>query len=192
MSTLEIIYLICFFLGLGFAIICGLLAGVFSGGAEGAGHVDVSGGHVDVGGHPVAPGESVPLSPVNPITIAMFVATFGGSGILFQRLGLDPLVQILLAGASAFAVGAGSFYFFFKVMGVFEVTSVSQQEEAVGLEAEVITAIPADGVGQIAYNVRESRLTGTARTADGKPLPANAVVKITKIVGAILIVEKSK
>ena len=49
MTGLEIAYLICFFLGLGFAVISALLSGVFAGGDA---HVDGSGApdvHLDHG-----------------------------------------------------------------------------------------------------------------------------------------------
>ncbi len=193
MDLVEIVYLVSFFLGLGFAIISGLLSGVFSGHAEIAGNVDVSGGHIDAGGHTVPQGEAVHLSPVSPVTIAMFIATFGGTGIILKKYLLWPVyAHIPVAAVSGIIVAGAVFYLFYKVMRMTVASSAPRADEAVGMEAEIITPIPAEGVGEIAYNMRGSRYTNPARTADGKELPARAVVKIVKIVGGTYYVERSK
>lgn len=193
MDWIEIVYLVSFFLGLGFAIISGLLSGVFSGAAEVAGDVDVSAGGVEAGGHAVGAGESVPLSPVSPVTISLFVSTFGGVGIILKRyLEWPVLAHVPVAALSGFAVAGLVFFLFYKIMKSTVASSAPRQEEALGIEAEIITSIPADGVGQIAYNLRESRFTAPARTADGKELPAHALVKVAKIVGGTFIVERVK
>ena len=67
MDFLEGLYLICFFLGLGFAIISSLLSGVFSGDAEKSADAEVDTGGVDEGFH---------FSPLSPVTLAMFIASF--------------------------------------------------------------------------------------------------------------------
>lgn len=193
MELIEIVYLVSFFLGLGFSIISGLLSGVFSGHAEVAGDVDVSGGHIDAGGHPVAHGESVPLSPVSPVTIAMFIATFGGTGIILKKYFMLPAIaHIPLAAVSGIVVAGLVFYMFYKIMSVTVASSAPRADEAVGVEAEIITSIPAEGVGEIAYVLRESRFTSPARTADGKELPSRMRVRVVKIVGGTCYVERSK
>ncbi len=193
MDTIEIVYLVSFFLGLGFAIISGLLSGVFSGHAEVAGDVDVSGGHIEAGGHPVAQGEAVHLSPVSPVTIAMFIATFGGTGIILKKFALWPAIaHVPVAAASGIVVALAVFYMFYKIMSTTVASSAPRVDEAVGVQAEVTIPIPADGVGEIAYVLRESRFTSPAKTVDGKELPAHAVVKIVRIVGGTTFVERTK
>src|SRR5262245_39685510 len=124
METIEIIYLVSFFLGLGFAIISGLLSGVFSGAGEAAGNIDIHAGHVDVGGHATPHGDSVHLSPISPITIAMFIASFGGSGIIMKKyFELPAIAHVPGAGVAALVIAGAVFYFFTKVMGVSEVSS---------------------------------------------------------------------
>src|SRR3982750_3637828 len=72
-DVLEFVYYVCFFLGLGFAVLSALLSGVFSGHV--GPHIDMGGAHVDMGGihtdgstH-IGPTEgavhSPPLSPVS-------------------------------------------------------------------------------------------------------------------------------
>ena len=52
--------------------------------------------------------------------------------------------------------------------------------------------IPHLGLGEIAYTLRERRLTNPAKTVDGKELPAQTAVKIVKLVGNTYFVEKAK
>lgn len=186
MGTIEFIYVVCLFLGLGFAILSGLLAGVFSGGAEA--HVDVGAGHVDLG-HGVEGTVHFPL--LSPVTIAMFVATFGGAGLLLMKqfgwpLPLHLTGAIVAAGAVAFATA----WLLYKVFKATSAGAPPEAAEAVGLDAEVTVPIPHEGLGEIAYTVRGSRLTSPARTEDGKELPQATPVRIVKQVGTTFLVKK--
>src|SRR5262245_129095 len=84
-DVLEFIYLVCFFLGLGFAVLSALLSGVFSGHI--GPHMDVGGAHVNMGGihtdgtHVGPTDGTVHYQPLSPVSIALFVTTFGGVGL---------------------------------------------------------------------------------------------------------------
>ena len=58
-------------------------------------------------------------------------------------------------------------------------------------EAEVITPIPADGLGEIAYVRRGSRFTASARGEGGVAIPNRSVVTIVRIVGNTYYVKRS-
>ena len=197
MDVLEFIYLVCFFLGLGFAVLAALLSGVLGGhlgghaGMDGGGHLDGGGAH-EGGGHVHSDEGSVHYSPLSPVTIAMFIATFGGTGIVVKRY-LNPhvLVHLGLAAVSAFIVGGLVSWIFWKILSTTQSTSQPRAEEAIGLEAEVTVPIPHLGLGEIAYTLRGTRLTSSAKTADNKELPARAVVRIVKQSGSTFIVEKA-
>jgi len=184
LELIEFVYFACFFLGLGFAILSGLLSGVFTGGAEA--HVDAGGadGHVDGGLH-------FPI--LSPVTLAMFVATFGGSGLIFRNVfKMAAYAHIPLAAVAAVGVALAVAWVFYKIMGATQSSSLAAAEEALGAEAEVTVPIPHEGLGEIAYTLRGSRFTNPARTADGKELPARAIVKIVKLVGNTYIVQKTQ
>jgi hypothetical protein len=190
MDAIELIYLVCFFLGLGFAIVSGLLSGVFSGGGEG--HVDVGHGDAgaDLGGHADT---AVHFSPLSPVVLATFISTFGGAGYIFRNLLHWPAYAHLpLAGVSGFAVGGAVFLVFYKLFAVTQASSHARPLEMIGLEAQVTVPIPHDGLGEITYTVGGMRFTGSARTADGKELPAHALVKIQKQVGNAFVVQKAQ
>lgn len=191
-DTLEFIYLVCFFLGLGFAVLSALMSGVFGGHA--GPHVDMGGAHVDLGtghGHAGPMDGSVHFSPLSPVSIALFVTTFGGVGLLMKKFGNPVVAQIPVAAAAGIVVGGLVSYGFYKIMQMTQASSHPRAGEEIGLEAEVIVPIPHDGLGEIAYIVRGTRFTNSARTVDGKELPANAVVKIVKQVGNTYLVQKA-
>ena len=189
-DVLEFIYLVCFFLGLGFAVLSALLSGLFTGHLDA--HVDTGGLHADGGHLHTHPGEgSVHYSPLSPVTIAMFISTFGGTGILVKRF-VDPRFFIHLPAAVVAGIAVGGFvsYLFYKILSTTQSTSQPREGEAIGLEAEVTVPIPNNGLGEIAYTVRGTRLTNSAQSSDGKELPARLTVKIIKQVGNTYIVEK--
>ena len=192
LDVLEFVYLVSFFLGLGFAVLCALLSGVFSGGADA--HVDGGGMHTDGGHGHIGPTDGpVHYSPMSPVTIAMFISTFGGTGIILKRF-VNPAYwfHLPIAAVAAFVVAGIVSYIFYKILASTQSTSQGRAEEALGLEAEVTVAIPNGGLGEIAYTVRGTRLTNHAQSVDGKELPAHLTVKIVKQVGTTYIVEKSQ
>ena len=192
MTWMETVYLICFFVGLGFAILSGLLAGVFTGGADMGG--EVGGPDADIGDAGVNIGDgSVHFSPLSPVTIAMFIATFGGSGYIFSKvLGWPLLFNLPAATVSGFLLAAIVFYLFYKLFQATQASSQPRVDEVVGKEAQITVPIPNHGVGQIAYSIGGMRYSNSAQTADGKELPVNMIVKVVKRVGNTFIVEKSQ
>lgn len=188
-DVLEFIYLVCFFLGLGFAVLSALLSGLFSGHLDA--HLDGAGLHAD-GTHLHAdPHDGVHYSPLSPVTIAMFISTFGGTGVVLKRhVNAHVWFHLPLAGVAAFAVAGAVSYLFYKILSSTQSTSQPRPEEAIGLEAEITVPIPNNGLGEIAYTVRGTRLTNPAQSLDGKELPARLTVRIVKQVGNTYIVEK--
>ncbi len=68
-------------------------------------------------------------------------------------------------------------------------SSESRVGDLIGQTASIITPIPADGVGEIAYVQCGTRYTAPARTESGSPIAAGKPVRITRIVGSQYYVE---
>ncbi|MBN2492496.1 MAG: hypothetical protein JXQ29_16730 [Planctomycetes bacterium] len=201
-GTFEIVYMLCALVGLLFTVLSFLLSGVFESGDvgdhsfEAGAHGDVGVGHVDAA-HPevsASPdahaGDVAALSPVSPTTISMFITAFGAVGYLalvyFEMN--DWYLHLPLATAAGFGMAALIFWVLYKV---FQVT-VSSSEVTVaslpGTPGEVIVAIPAHGLGEIAYTARGSRYNAPARSLDGQPLAQFSTVVIRKVVGGTCVV----
>lgn len=216
-----IAYLVCFLLGLTYAVIAALMSGLlgFGHGAEGGIEGGVEGGveggmdggiHVgDVGdgsfdhdfsaggaeghGGGFATGEGgteVALSPWSPMTIAVFITCFGGVGVILTKMGLPIWFSLPPAAISGFIVAGGVFLFLVKVFLAVQGSSEASVASVVGAEAEVVTPIPGEGVGEIAYVARGSRYTAPARSESGSPIARYATVRIVKVVGSTFHVRK--
>jgi len=191
-DVLEFVYLVCFFLGLGFAVLSALLAGVFSTHFDAHVHLDGGGVHGDGGVHSDTSEGAVHYSPWSPVTIAMLIATFGGTGLLYKRfLNPAPYVHLPLAAVSGIAVAGLLSWILYALMLHMQSTSQPRAGEAIGIEAEVTLAIPNGGMGEIAYTLRGTRLNAPARTVDGKELPAGKIVRIVQQTGPTFLVQKA-
>jgi membrane protein implicated in regulation of membrane protease activity len=173
------IYAICLVVGLTFTIIS-VLAGHFFGGHDA--HVAGSGGHAEAG----ADTSDMPgISIFSPTVMASFVTAFGGFGLIFTQF---PKTSSAIISAPLSLVGglvvAGVLLVFLRA--VFSHTQSSSESKVaalIGSEANVITPIPENGVGEIAYVVGGTRYSAPARAENNVAVANGKTVKITRIVG---------
>jgi membrane protein implicated in regulation of membrane protease activity len=180
-----IVYTACLALGLVFTFISAI-AGHFFGGDHGG---DVgTGGHAEAGyDHTGLPG----ISFFSPTVLACFVTAFGACGLVLTHIDVTRSVWIS-APVSAVAGLLMAFAAFLLFNWMFQQTQSSSESRVaslVGQTASIVTPIPADGVGEIAYVQGGCRYTAPARTETGKPVPAGKPVRITRIVGTQYYVE---
>ena len=177
----PVVYTICFFFGLVFTILTAFFGHLFGGGHDA--HVEIgTGGHAEAGFNDTGmPG----LSPFSPTTICSFITAFGGFGMIFSSieatrnvwvsLPLSLLGGLVIAGAVLWIFG----YLFHKMQS----TSEGHIGLLVGQDATVISPIPQQGVGEIAYVQGGSRYTAPARTESGCAVGSGQTVKINRITG---------
>jgi membrane protein implicated in regulation of membrane protease activity len=126
------------------------------------------------------------ISFFSPTVLASFVTAFGAFGLIFTKI---PPTSSVWASAPLSAVGGGViawlvFVMFNAMFNRTQSSSESRIASVVGQTASVITPIPADGVGEIAYVQGGSRYTAPAREEDGKPVGNGRTVKICRIAGS--------
>jgi len=176
-----LIYSVCFGVGLVFTILSAVLGQLFGGHDA---HSDVgTGGHADAGfEHTGMPG----VAPFSPTTIASFLTAAGGFGMIFSRIHATSSVFISapLSIISGLAVAASVFYIFERVFQKTQSSSEGQVRELVGQMASIITPIPENGVGEIAYVQAGTRYTAPARTDRGLRVSSGQDVRIVRIVGS--------
>jgi membrane protein implicated in regulation of membrane protease activity len=175
-----LVYAVCFGVGLLFAIVSAFLGHLFGGHDV---HLDVgTGGHAEAGFQETGmPG----LSPFSPTTITAFLTAFGGLGLIFTKIEAthSPWVSAPLALLGALIIAAGVVWVFGTVFHKVESSSESRMATLVGMTATVITPIPADGVGEIAYVQAGSRYSAPARNDRGVLVASGQTVKIVRVVG---------
>jgi membrane-bound ClpP family serine protease len=175
------IYLVCFGVGLVFTLASAVLGHLFGGDADGG---DVgTGGHAEAGfEHAGMPG----ISAFSPTTIASFITAAGGFGMIFSQFKATSPTYISapLSVLGGTAVAAGVLAVFAKVFHSTQSSSESHVRSLIGQTANIITPIPENGVGEIAYVQAGTRYTAPARNQAGGRLECNQPVKIVAIVGS--------
>ena len=186
-GALGLAYLVCLLLGLFYGLFAGLfsLVGGHLGGAE---HGEISPGHTapevsQMGHEPGTVDSGMHMTPFSPVILSIFLVSFGGTGLATMQLLGWEIASLAVAAPSGFVMAALTFAMFNKIFSVTQGSSEPTQQEAIGKEAEVITPIPADGLGEIAYNRRGSRFSAAARSESGAPIAKQTVVTVTRVVG---------
>jgi membrane protein implicated in regulation of membrane protease activity len=182
-----LIYFVCFGVGLVFTIVSAFFGHLFSGN-EG---MDVGGAHADVGtgGHADAGYDSggMPgISIVSPTTIASFVTALGGLGMILTRIEAthSAWISAPLSVLGGLVAAAGVFWLFNAMFQRTQGSSEGRVAALVGINATIITPIPQNGVGEIAYVQAGSRYTAPARNEQPEAIPSGKTVRIVKIVGS--------
>lgn len=192
-----LVYSICFGVGLLFTILSALGAHVFGGHGE-IGH-DLPAGHAEGGhaqGHAEGGGGASDMpgfAPLSPTTIATFITSFGGFGMIFAQFEATrlPWISAPLAALAGFAIAAAVFWLFRTIFQKTQASSEGRVAELVGCSATVITPISPDGVGEIAYVQSGTRYSAPARADDGVHHANGASVTITRVVGTQFYVTAS-
>ena len=192
MGPLGWAYLICLLIGLFYGIFAGLFSIV--GGHFGDAHGGHALGHTQaevsqMGHEPGTVDAGVHMTPLNPVVVAIFLVSFGGTGLATMQLFAWNYASLALAAPSGFVMAGVTFAIFEKVFSMTQGSSEPTQQEIVGKQAEVITPIPENGLGEIAYNRRGSRFTAAVRSESGAPIPKHAVVVVTRVVGNMFYVQ---
>src|SRR5436190_4795286 len=179
-----IIYTACLALGLLFTIISAFTSHFF-GGHDG--HMDVgTGGHAEAGyDHSGVPG----ISFFSPTVLSCFVTAFGACGIILTKVGSPVWVSAPISAVAGVIMAGLAFLLFNWMFQQTQSSSESKVGSLVGQTASIITPIPENGVGQIAYVQGGSRYNAPARTENGTPVASGKLVRITRIVGTDFFVE---
>jgi membrane protein implicated in regulation of membrane protease activity len=182
---MMIFYAVCLVVGLMFTLISAV-AGHFFGGHDS--------GHVGTGGHAEAgfDDSGIPgISFFSPLVLACFITAFGGLGIVFSGIKATESVWLSapLSVAGAFCIAALVLWLFNLIFTRSQGSSESRVASLVGQTATLITPIPENGVGEIAYVQGGTRYSAPARSENRAAIPQGQTVKINRVVGTQFYVE---
>ena len=175
------IYLVCLGVGLVFTLLSLFFSHVLGGGHDA--HVGGSGGHAEAG----ADASDMPgVSIFSPTVITTFISAFGGFGLILREIPAlsRPAFSAPLAACGAVLVSGAVFWLMRQLFRATQSSSESRIGDLAGTVGHIITPIPQNGVGEIAYVQGGSRYTAPAREDSGSPVPTGAAVKIVRIVGS--------
>jgi len=138
----------------------------------------------DVASHDVS------ILSLSPISIAAFITSFGGIGIIAtQGFGAGGGASLVWAVIGSLVVAFISHVAFFYIFIAPQASSAVQTRNVIGVTAEVTAPIPGDSVGEIAYVAMGERHTSTARSHDGHAIARGALVTIEGLAGTVMIVK---
>lgn len=180
------IYIACLALGLLFTIISAFAGHLFGGHDADMGVG--TGGHAEAGyDHSGVPG----ISFFSPTVLASFVTAFGACGLILTRIEATRSVWISapISALAGLVIASIAFLLFNYMFKLTQSSSESRVTSLVGQTASIITPIPENGVGEIAYVQGGSRYTAPARSEGGRPVGAGSAVRIRRIVGSQFYVE---
>jgi membrane protein implicated in regulation of membrane protease activity len=183
--TWENFYLACFALGFIFSFVSFLLGGFhwhlphFLGGGHLHGpdvHIHQGGGH---GAGPVRGHAEAPL--LNPVSLAAFLAWFGGVGFLLSRFSAIwfgiGLGIALLSGVT----GAGIIYLFLSRVLISEEENLDPADyDMIGVLGHISMPIREGGTGELIYSQEGTRRTCGARAEDGSVIAKGTEVVVTR------------
>ena len=184
-TPVMITYAICLIVGLVFTLLS-VVAGHFFGGH--GDHVSGSGGHAEAGSdNSDMPGISI----FSPTVMAAFITSFGGFGLIFSQFPATrrTIYSAPLSFLCAAVVGWALYKFLSAVFRHTQSSSESRIANLAGTEASVVSPIPENGVGEIAYVVGGTRYTAPARLENGGSVGNGRQVRITHMVGTQFYVE---
>ena len=173
------VYLGCLVAGFFFTLMMVLMGNVF--GHDG--HVEGSHGSVEAG----ADGSDAPgVSAFSPTIIAAFVTAFGGLGVIFSEIPAtkNPAISTPLSLAGAVVIAGILVSIMNWLIKHAQGSSESHVGSLVGINGTIISPIPDNGVGEIAYVQGGTRYSAPAREINGKPIASGQPVQIVKIVGS--------
>jgi len=179
--TWAMFYLICFALGFTFSVLSFLLGGLHGHTPHGLGGHLHAGAHMHVahGGH--ARGGRGAGSLLNPVTLAAFLAWFGGIGYLLTRFSTLWFVVGLGIALLSGITGAGIIYLFLSRVLTAEDENLDPADfEMTGVLGHVSMPIRQGGTGEIIYSQAGTRRTCGARAEDGNAVGKGAEVVVTR------------
>jgi hypothetical protein len=180
---MNILYIACLVFGLLLAII----SAVAGGHGDHGGHFGHDHGHA----HGGANGD-VSFPYLSPAVIGSFFAAFGAGGLIAtEGFGFTSLIAHLgIALGSGVGLGALAGFIILRVVRAAESSSLVLEDSLVSSDGEVVTEIPARGVGEVALVAAGSRMTFPARSESGAAIPRLAHIEVTRVVGGTVYVRE--
>lgn len=176
---LTLVYLVLALLGCGYVIVA-----TFLGHLADAGDGDSGGGHGHAG--------EFHFPFFSPLAIAALFGALGGFGLIAKygfRVG-DGM-SLALAGPAALVTSYVVTYLTWRLARSSTGSSQIRTADLAGAAGEVVTPIPAGGMGEVTVIVRGQRFTAPARAAAGNALPRGAMVTVEQYSGSTMVVRQS-
>ncbi len=126
----------------------------------------------------------------SPLALATLAASIGGLGLVAKfgmKVANGPSLLFALPGAVVLTYAVT--WLAWKLAISSTGTSALRPEQLAGVPAEILTPIPAGGIGEAAALVGGQRFAAPAREVDGLEVPRGASVTVMRFSGGTLVVK---
>ena len=174
-------YLICFAVGFLFSVLSFIMGG-FRWHLPFHFHLHGGGPIVHGGAHgPAHSSHHHHISPINPMTVAAFLAWFGGIGYLLTRYSSFELAAALgISSIAGLVAGTIVFVFLAKVLTSKEEALDPADFEMVGVLGRISVPVRANGTGELIYSQAGTRRVCGVRAEDGTAIAKDTEVVVTR------------
>jgi hypothetical protein len=175
---LSLIYLALLAIGIIYAVIILIGGGLSEFDLPGLPDLDLGAG-----------GPEVDVPSLSPVAIATFVTAFGAFGLI--ALGLfnaSPVWSLAWAAGGGVIIAALAHFAFITFLIRSQGSSEVRTADIIGAVGEVITPIPADSVGEVAFVAQGGRVRYPAKSAAGVPIPRGTTIVIEQLVSGVVVV----
>ena len=116
----------------------------------------------------------------SPMLILIFLTVFGGSGMLLLNLSeaVPMIVVVLVAVLIGIAISTFINQAIFKPLKRAQNTSTPEEEELIGLPADVTETIEKGGCGEITYSIHGNTYSSPAKAVNGEAILKGTAVAI--------------
>jgi membrane protein implicated in regulation of membrane protease activity len=139
----------------------------------------------DADGHGAGP------SILSSRILSVFVTAFGSFGAIGIHIGYGVGVSTAM-GFGGGALFAAVIYAFASFLYSQQASSHVRTGDLVGNVAQVSVAIPKGGVGQVRCTLGDTVVEKVARAANNEEIPVNTLVRITTIIGDVILVDRAE
>jgi membrane protein implicated in regulation of membrane protease activity len=189
--TWSTFYLFCFAVGFLFSVVP-LVAGGFHLHLPGS-HAPAVGHHVHVHVHGAHGTRGSGVSPFNSVTLAAFLAWFGGVGYLLTRYSGVWVVLVLAIAVASGGLGAALLFLFLTRVLMSTDESLDPADFVMtGVLGRVSSPIREGGTGEIIYSQGGTRRACGARSDTGQIIPTDTDVIVTRFEHGIAYVHRWK
>ncbi len=178
----ELFYLVCFVIGFAFAALSFLSGTLHL-------HFHLPHVHLHGAGHGGGHGGHFPF--FNPLTLAVFLAWFGGTGYLLTRHQHLWMFAVLVLATVIGLVGAALIFFFVaKVLMAHDYSMDPLDYEMVGVLGKVSSSVRPNGTGEMIFEQDGGRKACAARSELGENLTKDEEVVVTRYESGIAYVRR--
>ena len=189
--TWSTFYLFCFAVGFLFSVVP-LVSGGLHLHLPGS-HAPTVGHHVHVHVHSAHGTHGSGVSPFNSVTLAAFLAWFGGVGYLLTRYSGVWVVLVLAIAVASGGLGAALLFLFLTRVLMSTDESLDPADFVMtGVLGRVSSPIREGGTGEIIYSQGGTRRSCAARSDTGQTISTDTDVIVTRFEGGIAYVHRWK